>query len=139
MNLGRNDALDVSSLGSFDAGRNPMSADLSRSAILAAIAAIPAGTVQSYGTVAERAGLPKRARLVARTLSQLPEGSGLPWHRVVRAGDCIAFAPGSADFARQRALLLAEGCKVSASGRVSARVVPAATLDEQLWGALFDR
>lgn len=114
-----------------------MNADAARAAILAVVAAIPAGAVQSYGNVAERAGLPKRARLVARTLAQLPDGSGLPWHRVVRAGDCIAFAPDSADFQRQRALLLAEGCTVSASGRVSARVAPAATLDEQIWGAMF--
>lgn len=114
-----------------------MNADQARAAILAAVAAIPAGTVQSYGLVAERAGLPRRARLVARTLSQLPADSGLPWYRVVRAGDCIAFAPGSADFDRQRALLLAEGCKVSASGRVSGRLAPVATLDEELWGAMF--
>lgn len=114
-----------------------MNADQARAAILAAVAAIPAGAVQSYGRVAELAGLPRRARLVARTLSQLPDGSPLPWYRVVRAGDCIAFAPGSADFERQRALLLAEGCQVSANGRVSSRAVPAATLDEQIWGAMF--
>ncbi len=114
-----------------------MNPDQARAAILAAVAAIPAGAVQSYGRVAQLAGLPKRARLVARTLSQLPDGSGFPWHRVVRAGDCIAFAPGSADFDRQRALLLAEGCKVSTNGRVSPRAAPVATLDEQLWGAMF--
>lgn len=114
-----------------------MNAEQARAAILAVVAGIPAGVVLSYGRVAELAGLPKRARLVARTLSQLPDASGLPWHRVVRAGDCIAFAPESADFDRQRALLLAEGCKVSMSGRVSARSAPAATLDEQIWGAMF--
>lgn len=115
-----------------------MNADQAHAAILAAVAAIPVGRVHSYGRVAELAGLPKRARLVARVLSQLPADSGLPWHRVVRAGDCIAFAPGSADFERQRALLLAEGCQVSSNGRVHARRAPAATLDEQLWGALFE-
>jgi methylated-DNA-protein-cysteine methyltransferase-like protein len=102
--------------------------------ILAVVAAIPPGTVVSYGEVAARASLPRRARLVARVLSQLPDGSAIPWHRVLRAGHCIAFARDSADFDRQRALLLAEGCKVSASGRVSARPMPAGTLDEQLWG-----
>ena len=116
-----------------------MNPDQARAAILAVVAAIPLGTVQSYGRVAELAGLPKRARLVARTLSQLPNASGLPWHRVVRAGNCIAFAPESADFNRQRVLLLAEGCKVSTNGRVSPRVAPAATLDEQIWGTMFDR
>jgi methylated-DNA-protein-cysteine methyltransferase-like protein len=105
-----------------------------RDSILAVVAAIPPGSVLSYGEVAARAGLPRRARLVARVLSQLPDGSEIPWQRVVRAGDCIAFARGSADFDRQRALLLAEGCAVSAGGRVSGRPLPAQTLDEQLWG-----
>ena len=36
--------------------------------ILAAIRAIPAGQVAGYGHVARRAGLPGRARLVARVL-----------------------------------------------------------------------
>jgi methylated-DNA-protein-cysteine methyltransferase-like protein len=109
-----------------------------RDSILAVVAAIPAGSVMSYGEVAARAGLPRRARLVARVLSQLPDGSAIPWHRVVRAGDGIAFARGSADFHRQRELLLADGCEVSAGGRVSGRPLPARTLDEQLWG-MFPR
>jgi methylated-DNA-protein-cysteine methyltransferase-like protein len=116
-----------------------MTADAARAAIVSVVAAIPAGTVISYGEIAERAGLPRRARLVARVLSQLPDGNGLPWHRVLRAGGHIAFAPGSADFCRQRELLLAEGCKVSASGRVSGQPAPARTLDAELWGSLFER
>jgi methylated-DNA-protein-cysteine methyltransferase-like protein len=115
-----------------------MSVASARDSILAVVAAIPSGSVMSYGEVAARASMPRRARLVARVLSQLPDGSAVPWHRVVRAGGCIAFAPDSADFERQRALLLAEGCKVSASGRVSARPMPTGTLDEQLWGMFAD-
>mgnify|MGYP000952838033 CR=1 FL=1 len=115
-----------------------MTIDAARAAILGVIAAIPHGTVISYGEVAERAGLPRRARLVARVLSQLPDDSGLPWHRVLRAGGCIAFAPDSADFARQRALLLAEGCQVAETGRVRGRPAPATTLDAQLWGRIFE-
>jgi methylated-DNA-protein-cysteine methyltransferase-like protein len=111
-----------------------MSGESARDPILAVVAAIPAGSVVSYGEVAARASLPRRARLVARVLSQLPDGSAIPWHRVVRAGDCIAFARGSADFERQRELLVAEGCTVSPSGRVSGRPMAARTLDEQLWG-----
>jgi methylated-DNA-protein-cysteine methyltransferase-like protein len=115
-----------------------MNADAQRELILAVIAAIPDGSISSYGAVAERAGLPRRARLVARVLSQLPGGSPIPWHRVVRAGGRIAFAVGSAGFERQRALLLAEGCTVAASGRVSGRPAPPRTLDEQLWGMFPD-
>lgn len=99
--------------------------------IFAAIRSIPAGSVAAYGEVAERAGLPRRARLVARLLSQRSE-AGLPWHRVVRADGRIAFAPGSEGFDLQCARLRDEGVAVLA-GRVH-RERRVATLDEQLWG-----
>jgi methylated-DNA-protein-cysteine methyltransferase related protein len=114
-----------------------MTADSSPSAILAALAATSPGSVLGYGELAARAGLPGRARLAARVLSQLPSGSQLPWYRVVRANHCIAFAPGSADFARQRQLLLAEGCEVSDSGRVKPARTTVRSLDQELWGDMF--
>ncbi|MGE4073079.1 MAG: MGMT family protein [Lysobacterales bacterium] len=128
---------DVSSLPSDRAGRGRVSAERAREQILDAVAAIPRGSVLSYGAVALRAGLPGRARLVARVLSQLPDGHDLPWHRVLRASGSIAFAPGSADFERQRRLLESEGCTVSAQGRVKAARRQAQTLDEAMWGGLF--
>ena len=42
-------------------------------AILAAIRAVPRGQVAGYGVIARRAGLPGRARLVARILASLRE------------------------------------------------------------------
>lgn len=116
----------------------PSQPEHSRQRILAEIAAIPRGQVRSYGEVAARAGLPGRARLVARVLSELPSGHPLPWYRVLRAGAVIAFAPGSADFLRQREHLLAEGCSVNASGRVQAATsAPPETLDAALWADFF--
>ncbi|MBQ73658.1 MAG: cysteine methyltransferase [Gammaproteobacteria bacterium] len=47
--------------------------------------AIPPGNVCSYGQVAALAGVPQQSRLVGRILSQLPEGTRLPWHRVVNS------------------------------------------------------
>lgn len=96
-------------------------------AIWDAVARLAPGTVASYGGIARRAGLPGRARLVARALGRAPAQLHLPWHRVLRADGRIAFAPGSDDFNRQRQRLQAEGVAVSERGRVR--------LDEGLDGA----
>lgn len=54
------------------------------------VAAIPRGRVATYGQVADLAGMPRHARLVGRTLANLPKGSRLPWHRVVNAALTIS-------------------------------------------------
>ncbi|RPE81299.1 methylated-DNA-protein-cysteine methyltransferase-like protein [Vulcaniibacterium tengchongense] len=100
--------------------------------ILAAIRAIPRGEVAGYGEVARRAGLPGRARLVARLLSG-NDDPRLPWHRVLRSDGRIAFPEGSRGYREQSQRLRAEGVRVE-NGRVLGRR-PAATLDEQIWGA----
>lgn len=108
-------------------------ADLSaEERILAAIRAIPRGEVAAYGVVAQRAGLPGRARLVARVLSGNTDPA-LPWHRVMRAGGRIAFPPCSPGFDEQRRRLRAEGVEVDASGRARTGT-RARSLDEELWG-----
>lgn len=100
--------------------------------IHAAIRAIPPGEVAGYGEVARRAGLPGRARLVARLLSTNSD-AGLPWHRVLRSDGRIAFPAGSEGFEMQSARLRAEGVAI-VDGRVAARCRPARSLDEALWG-----
>lgn len=98
--------------------------------ILAAIRAVPQGQVAGYGHVAQRAGLPGRARLVARILSE-NDDPDLPWHRILRSDGRIAFPPGSAQFREQARRLRAEGVKVD-NGR--ARMPgKARDLDEALW------
>lgn len=86
-------------------------------AIRRVIRSIPHGCVASYGEVAERAGLPRRARLVARVLREAPASAGLPWYRVLRANGRIAFPPGSRGFREQARQLAAEGVLV-VGGRV---------------------
>ena len=86
-----------------------------RERIWAVVAAIPPGRVATYGQVAELAGLPRAARLVGRTMSRLPLGTRLPWHRVVNAAGTVSI-PGSGGV-HQRALLEAEGV-VFARGRI---------------------
>lgn len=102
---------------------------LAHAKICAAVRAIPFGQTASYGEVAVRAGLPGRARLVARILASADEE--LPWHRVLRADGKLGFAAGSAGAARQAALLAAEGVQVSQFAKLSR---PARTLDAQLFG-----
>jgi methylated-DNA-protein-cysteine methyltransferase-like protein len=98
--------------------------------ILAAIRAVPRGQVAGYGHIAQRAGLPGRARLVAKLLSENTD-AGLPWHRVLRSDGRIAFPEGSKGFREQSQRLRAEGVVVE-KGRVR---MPARErdLDAELW------
>ena len=54
-----------------------------RTLVLAVVKRIPKGKLASYGQVAALAGYPQRPRQVGMVLSGLPEGTRLPWHRVV--------------------------------------------------------
>jgi methylated-DNA-protein-cysteine methyltransferase-like protein len=98
--------------------------------ILAAIRAVPRGQVAGYGEIARRAGLPGRARLVARMLSENDDRS-LPWQRILRSDGRIAFPPDSPQFAEQVQRLRAEGVAVE-NGRVRGQRA-AASIDEILW------
>jgi methylated-DNA-protein-cysteine methyltransferase-like protein len=98
--------------------------------IINAIKRIPYGTVCSYGEVAAAAGLPGRARLVAKTLSDSSE-LNLPWHRVLRASGQIAFPTDSAMFNEQTQRLRAEGVEVKL-GRVKLKK-KTLDLDALLW------
>jgi methylated-DNA-protein-cysteine methyltransferase-like protein len=105
-------------------------------AILAVVRQVPRGKVTTYGAVAERAGWPRRARLVGRVLATLPKGSTVPWHRVVAAGGRIAFPPGAPARERQIRRLRREGVDASA-GRVDMERhgwrSPLGDLDRWLW------
>lgn len=77
--------------------------------IYAVVRRIPRGRVATYGQVAALAGLPRQARLVGYALSALPDGSTVPWHRVVNAKGTISARATVAWGLRQRALLEREG------------------------------
>jgi methylated-DNA-protein-cysteine methyltransferase-like protein len=80
------------------------------------IAAIPEGCVTTYGDVARLAGSPRAARQVGGVLKRLPEGSKLPWHRVVNRHGTISLT--GPDLQRQRQALLSEGIMVSGDGKI---------------------
>ena len=111
--------------------RNPPAADPpAADRILAAIRAVPRGSVAGYGHIARRAGLPGRARLVARVLGQ-NDDPALPWHRILRSDGRIAFPAGSPGFDEQAPRLRAEGVEVR-NGRVR---IPESddSLDAAVW------
>ncbi|MFD0322660.1 MULTISPECIES: MGMT family protein [Lysobacter] len=112
-----------------------MDSETAAKLIRAAIGAIPKGEVAGYGEVARRAGLPGRARLVARLLSENDDAK-LPWHRVLRSDGRIAFPEGSKGYREQSQRLRAEGVRVE-NGRVRGqRAAP--SVDEQIWGPAQD-
>ena len=85
----------------------------SKQRLYSIIQQIPKGCVATYGQVAELAGLPGCARMVGRTLSQLPSGSQLPWHRVIAASGKISLPENSDSFIEQKKRLLEEGVGVN--------------------------
>lgn len=90
----------------------PASAEARREALYLVLAQVPAGKVVSYGELAQLAGLGRAARWVGRTLGQLPDGTTLPWHRVIAAGGHLSLSAGSPAGAEQRARLRAEGISI---------------------------
>jgi methylated-DNA-protein-cysteine methyltransferase-like protein len=62
------------------------------------------------------AGYPGYARHVGKALGGLPEGSRLPWHRVINGKGGISLKGDS--FLRQRSILMEEGVEFSVKGRV---------------------
>jgi methylated-DNA-protein-cysteine methyltransferase-like protein len=85
----------------------------------AAVRAVPKGSVTTYGDVADALGLRSVARQVGWALAALPDGSSVPWWRVVGAGGQISRWR-SASAVRQRELLRKEGTDVDGKGRVTA-------------------
>jgi len=79
---------------------------------------IPHGKVTTYGELAAAAGLRKQPRLAGYAMYNLPDGSPVPWHRVINAAGKISFPPRSARAREQRRRLEAEGV-VFIGGRVS--------------------
>jgi methylated-DNA-protein-cysteine methyltransferase-like protein len=87
------------------------------------VSRIPRGRVATYGQIARLAGLHGQARLVGYAMHALPNGSRVPWQRVVNARGEISLPGSSAT--RQRSLLESEGVRFDARGRID--------LDRFLW------
>ena len=85
----------------------------------AVVRRIPAGRVATYGQVAAEAGLAGRARQVGYAMAALPDGSDVPWQRVINArGEVSARSAGTAFEEIQRVILESEGVVFDRNGRV---------------------
>ncbi|KAF8597702.1 MGMT family protein [Ceratobasidium sp. AG-I] len=87
------------------------------SKVYAAVREIPFGRVTSYGHIAKIIGMPRNSRHVGQALKFLPDGTDIPWHRVIASSGTISSrGPGTAGADRQREALEAEDVVVSAPG-----------------------
>ena len=101
--------------------------------IWATVDDIPAGSVASYGQIADIAGFCRGARQVGYALRNLPEESAVPWHRVLQASGSIAFAEGSEQFNEQKKRLMIENVPTR-RGKVDMKTYRwQPDLDELLW------
>ena len=87
--------------------------------IYAVVRRIPRGRVATYGQVASLAGLPGQARQIGYALSALPEGSRVPWYRVINARGMISLRSEPGDGPEQREQLEAEEVVFDEAGRIS--------------------
>ncbi|MBW3552905.1 MAG: MGMT family protein, partial [Gemmatimonadetes bacterium] len=82
-------------------------------------------------TIAAIAGHPRAARGVGRALRQLPDGSDVPWWRVVNARGEISIPRSGLARPLQRALLREDGVVFGEAGRVDMRVFGWPAEDEE--------
>jgi methylated-DNA-protein-cysteine methyltransferase-like protein len=79
---------------------------------------VPPGQVATYGQIAEIVSHRRAARTVGWALNGLPEGSDVPWQRVINARGEISLGRRGNAAAVQRALLEKEGIVFDANGRI---------------------
>lgn len=79
---------------------------------------IPGGKVATYGQIATLAGLPRQARLVGYAMHKVPEGSDIPWHRVINSKGEISKYGEDEWINYHRSLLESEGIVFNESGRI---------------------
>jgi methylated-DNA-protein-cysteine methyltransferase-like protein len=79
----------------------------------------PRGKIVSYGGVAAMLGQPRAARAVGKALNALPDGSNVPWWRVVNSRGEVSIRGVQQGEILQRTLLEREGIKFERSGRIS--------------------
>ncbi|MFC2036755.1 MGMT family protein [Chloroflexota bacterium] len=88
---------------------------------------IPPGRVATYGQIARLLAMPHAARTVGWALHSLPDGSDVPWQRVINARGTISLGARGAPI--QRTLLEEEGIIFDERDRVDLDIYGWAGLD----------
>lgn len=89
-----------------------------RHAVYRVVSQIPQGKVCTYGRIAQMIGKPGAARAVGRILHYNPDPKQVPCHRVVDRLGRVASGYRFGGPEVQRELLLREGVRFQANGRV---------------------
>lgn len=89
-----------------------------RTRIYEVVRRIPVGRVATYGQVATLAGLRGHARQVGYALHDLPDGTDVPWHRVINARGEISLRSSSGSHGEQRRRLEEEGIGFGCGGSI---------------------
>ena len=90
-------------------------------AIYEQVRRIPSGRVATYGQVATLVGR-CTARMVGYAMAAAPEGSIMPWHRVINSLGGVSPRAHGDGAERQKALLRSEGVRFDARGRVNLEI-----------------
>ena len=101
-------------------------------AVWKTVSGIKSGRVMSYGQVARAAGFPRHARMVSKAMSR--SDVPLPWYRVIRSNNTLAFKIGGEAYNKQRSLLEKEGVRFMGKKVVPVETDDSMGLDELLWG-----
>lgn len=86
--------------------------------VMALIRKVPRGKVATYGQIAKLAGKPQGSRGVSWILHSSSAAHKLPWQRILNSKGMISFPVGSAEFKKQKQLLLQEGVEFGDGGAV---------------------
>ena len=80
--------------------------------VYAVVRQIPAGRVMTYGQIAAVLASPRAARMVGTAMRSLPEGSDVPWQRVIGGKGRLSIENIDHPAEEQANMLLAEGVDV---------------------------
>jgi methylated-DNA-protein-cysteine methyltransferase related protein len=104
----------------FDEDKTEIERDKLYARILSVIKQVPAGNVATYGQIALVAGA-SNARMIGRILKHLPDGTDVPWHRILNSGGTISVRGDGGPSLEQSRRLKDDGVFITANGKVNFR------------------